>query len=328
MVCCIIHVHESAIHVTDACITDMDTEGSELIKKLAEMAPELAKMLVQVGQLASALGPAGAALSMGVDLLVMFHAQPDSTMRKKLDEISHHVKSLQETTRIQLNVLEAMERFLPIYDKILAHVLRLEQIFANPGNSESFCERLGGMTKDYSPNQIIVDLCQMHALIMGKTGFGKPLFEQLAEEAYSWEGEEFDTFIGTFLLQFHTVVSLEIRAVRMLRSFVVYEQKDTIFDQDIKLILTHLALQYKEHDPAPQFEWYFKFRASGGEARLSIGKSPVSYMYMEDSIFSSGIKIGAEGTFSDHDQSVFIFSPQSNGTFRMTSKNGKIGHVL
>ena len=292
------------------------TEGSELIKKLVEIAPELARVLLKVGQLASALGPAGTALSMGVDLLVMFSAQQDSPIKKKLDEISRHVKSLQEATSIQLNVLGVMERFLPIYDKMLAHVLRFEQIIANPGNSESFCQRIEEMIKDYSPNQIIVDLCQMHALIMGETGFGKPLFEQLAEQAYSLEEEKFDEFIGTSLLHFHIVVSLEIRAVRMLRSFVAYEHKDTIFDRDIKLFYTHLALQYKEHDPAPQLEWYFKLRAFGGEARLSIGKS---YLYMENGFMTGNIMIGAEDEYN-HDQSVFIFTPLSNGAFCIASK--------
>lgn len=288
---------------------------AQTINALAKMAPTLAKALGKVGKLSKALGPAGAVLGMGMDLLVAFGVIKNDMMQK-LDEISRQIEDLRDDVKMELKVTQALGRFLPIHDKMLANVQRFEQISASPGDAESFCERLGDMVKDYSPNEIIVDLRQIHNLITGEGGFGKPLFEQLAEEAYALEGDQFDQFIGPFLLRFQTVVGLEIRAIRMLRSFVSYEEEDAIYAEDIKAIFKDLALQRKEYDPAQMFDWYIKFMAFGGQATMTTERWPGWYAYMDSSAL--GNIRGWDG--HPGDQGVFDIKPRDDGTFLMTTK--------
>ena len=69
----------------------------------------------------------------------------------------------------------------------------------------------------------------------------KPLFKQLAEEANELEGAAFDQFVSALLLQFQVVLGLEMRAVRMLRSFIALQEKDAVYSNDVKTIFEHLG---------------------------------------------------------------------------------------
>ena len=149
----------------------------------------------------------------------------------KLNEISSKVEQLQEdmergfkSLNVQFKVMQALESFLPVFDNLHMNVLNYEGLLARcrPGSMDAdqstFIKRLELMVRDYSPNKIICDLRQMHALIVGKGGFGlgKPLFDRLEEELNGLEGEDADQFIATLLLQFQTVVGLQMRAIHML----------------------------------------------------------------------------------------------------------------
>lgn len=293
-----------------------------LIDALEKMNPALANRLSKVGRFARMLGPAGAVLGTGLDLLVGIGAMEVKVV-EKLDKISQQMDDLKEEVNVHIKVTQALGRFLPIHDKVLACVLRYEQVVANPGSAESFCDRLGDMIKDYTPNQIVVDLNQMHSLITGETGFGKPLFEQLSEEAYTAEGADLDKFIASLLLRFQSAMALQIRAVRMLRSFIAYQEEDAFYASDMVMVIKNLALQRKEYDPSPQFDWYFQFMAFGGQATLTVEKWPNWYLYMSND--SVGNIRGCEG--HPGDQGVFNISPGRDGFFRLTTKKWPTWYV-
>ena len=165
--------------------------------------------------LACVFGPASIALGIGMDVLVVMGLVEDAVMCK-LNEISSQVEQLREdvergfkSLNVQFKVMQALESFLPVFNNLHMNVLNYEGLLARcrPGSMDAdqstFIKRLGLMVRDYSPNKIIRDLRQMHALIVGKGGFGlgKPLFDQLEEELNGLEGEDADQFIATLLLQ-------------------------------------------------------------------------------------------------------------------------------
>ena len=55
--------------------------------------------------------------------------------------------------------------------------------------------------------------------------------------------------MANLLCQFQAVLALEIRAVRMLRSFLAFSNKDITYGQDIKHILNNLGTQRHKYDP-------------------------------------------------------------------------------
>ena len=71
-------------------------------------------------------------------------------------------------------------------------------------------------------------------------GSEKPLFEQLEEELNGLEGKDADQFIAT-LLQFQTMVGLQMRAICMLQIFITYYRDDETFYDD--MVSIYLALQ-------------------------------------------------------------------------------------
>ena len=120
----------------------------------------------------------------------------------------------------------------------------------------------------------------MHLLITGEAEFcdGKPLFEQLAEEGNEFEGnelegEEVNQFVSTLLFQFQTVICLEIRAIRMLRSFITCEEADVKHSKRLQAVFENLAQQIGKHDPFQLYEWYLNFRAIGGTFLMSTKES-------------------------------------------------------
>ena len=288
----------------------------EVMDALAKNSPALAGNIKKAAGLAKALGPAGVVLGVGIDLMVAVGLVEDATMNK-LNEISRQVEELRsdvkkgfESLKMQLKITQALQRFLPVYDELLANVLCYEKILANPGDTTSFFKRVGSMVADYSPNKIIVDLRKMHALITGEAEFGKPLFEQLDEEVNGLEGNDADQFIATLLLQFQTVIGLEVRAVRMLRAFIAFEGEDVTFSEDVKTIFKNIALQRSSHDPALKYEWYVRFMTDGGEVIISSLKWPDRYFFMKSDLIYYAVfcRKGNHG-----DQGVFTITPHCDG---------------
>ena len=255
---------------------------------LEKSVPAMANNLIKMARLASLLGPAGVDLGVGLDLMVAVGLLEVASVLR-LDELSHQINDMKldvvkgfESLKVHLETAEILNRFLPVLDQMLASVLQYEQILASrAGDVNGFFERLEELAKEYSPSKVIVALRQIHVLITGEGMFqSKPLFKQLAEEANELEGAAFDQFVSALLLQFQVVLGLEMRAVRMLRSFIALQGKDAVYSNDVKTIFEHLAIQRREHDPCLEFEWYLKFMAFGGQMTMSTVKYPQMYVYL------------------------------------------------
>ena len=95
------------------------------------------------------------------------------------------------------------------------------------------------------------------------------------------EGTEFDQFMANLLCQFQAVLALEIRAVRMLRSFLAFSDKDITYGQDIKHILNNLGTQRHKYDPVQLFQWYLDFMSKGGKFNIRVLKPDNRYLYVE-----------------------------------------------
>ena len=293
---------------------------------LMKNAPALSAKLGMIANFAKALGPAGVALGVGVDLMAAFGLLEDA-MTKTLDEISCQVKELRkdvkigfESIRKHLKIERTLKRFLDIHDKLQAKVDLYENTVVHEGiaDADVFYQLLEDMVKDYPPLNIITDLQQMHLLITGEAEFcdGNPLFEQLAEEVNELEGEQVDQFICTLLAQFQTVICLEIRAIRMLRSFITYQEADVKHSTRMQAAFENLARQRDKHDPFQLFEWYLNFRAIGGVCLMSTRKWPDYYIYMT-SITSN---VRASKGSHEGDQGIFILTPCNDGTYLISPK--------
>ena len=211
---------------------------------------------------------------------------------QELDELSKNISLMdQEIAKPSLLTrTTSLWRFWLIHDKVLATVLHFEQSVVHdhhtlPGSDrdqEMCCKRLGQMVREYSTTQVIIDLRHMHCLIMGEAGFGKPLFKQLAEEAYTLENEELDRFLSPFFFFFQSVIALQVRALRMLLSFIMYKQEDALYERDLVAIASNVVLQLGEKsNPVSQFRWYVKFKAYGHENVMIVSvKWPGWYAYM------------------------------------------------
>lgn len=136
------------------------------------------------------------------------------------------------------------------------------------------------MVEHYTLNDLISDLKQIHNIIMGTTGFGDPLFQQLAKLMDEYEGDAFDNFIATIFGQFNFVLGLEIRAIRMLRSFLVLTESGLQYKTDITSILENLGSQREKCDPMPTFKWYLDFKLIGGQYKIR-ALTPNHFLYME-----------------------------------------------
>ena len=174
------------------------------------------------------------------------------------------------------------------------------------------------MVQEYSPTQVITDLRRMHGIIMGEAGFGKPLFKQLAEEAYTLENEKLDRFLSPFFFLFQSVIALQVRALRMLLSFIMYKQEDALYERDLVAIAKNVVLQLgKGSNPVSQFHWYVKFKAYGHENAMIVSvRWPGWYAYMTGGVISNirGWK-GHPG-----DQGRFKIEPRHGGTFKISTR--------
>ena len=153
-----------------------------------------------------------------------------------------------------------------------------------------------------APYDIIRDLKQMHNLMVGSsTGFGVPLFEQLTREVKRCQGHTFDTSMASLFAQFQAVIALEMRVVRMLRSFLAYSQEDLDHEADVKAIFEDLRKQRTTCDPLSDksFQWYCTFKIRGGYYYIKALK-PNEFLYMESGngrISGSKAVPGREGYF-------------------------------
>ena len=289
--------------------------------------PDFASGFKNVGKIVGLLGRAGDHLGLGTDLLVAFGFKEKRVM-KELDELSKNISLMgQEMDKPDLltqSKSTSLWRFWLIHDKVLSTVLQFEQSVVHdhhplPGSDrdrETYCKRLGHMVQAYSPTQVIIDLRHMHCLIMGEPGFGKPLFKQLAEEACMLENEELDKFLGPFLFFFQSVIALQVRAVRMLLSFIMYEQEDTaIYERDLVAIAKNVVLQMGERsNPVYQFKWYINFKAFGEQnAIIASVKWPGWYAYVDNTSNMRGWKETAG------EQGLFKIEPHHGGTFLITT---------
>ena len=308
--------------------------GQNVIETLETAAPYLADGLKNVAKIVGFLGRAGDHLGLGTDLLVAFGCKEKRVMQE-LDELSKNISLVdQEIAKPSLLTQStSLWRFWLIHDKVLSAVLHFEQSAAIhnhhpiPGSDrdrEMYCKRLGHMVRDYSPTQVINDLLLIHSIIMGETGCGKPLFMQLAEEAYALENEELDKFLGPFFFFFQSVVALQVRAIRMLLSFIMYEQEDALYERDLMAIASNVVQQLERSNPVSEFKWYINFKVFGEQNALIVSdKWPGWYAYMAGGVI--GNLQGRKG--HPGDQGIFKIEPHHGGTFKITSRRWRNYYV-
>jgi len=300
------------------------TLTSQVIDALTKTSPAIAVRLSMFKGLAANLGPAGAALGVGVDLMVMFGLVQDETVAA-LNGISHQIESLRGEVRrsfadlkVCIDTSETLQRFFRTFDRLQANVQVFEQnVMEGNTDGDILYERLGMMVKHYPPHKIVRDLRQLHNRITGDDQFGKPLFEQLAERGYDLQGKELDDFVVNHLLQFQVVLALEVRAVRMLRSFIAYEEQDPAFATDLKVIFQDLTCQRCKFDPQNScYGWYVQFKAFGGTFKITTEKWPERFLYMQH----TGNIRGIESPYCKGERSVFKIEPLCDEKFLISTK--------
>ena len=313
-------LNEESKRINEANTLLKQLSDRNLLEALTHTAPDLAAGLENVAKIVVLLGRAGDHLGLGTDLLVAFGFKGKEVMQE-LDELSKNINLIDQ--KIKKPRLPLNQSFSLVHDKILSFVLRFEESVNNqhtlPENDqEIYCKRLGHMVQEYSPTQVITDLRRMHGIIMGEAGFGKPLFKQLAEEAYTLENEKLDRFLGPFFFLFQSVIALQVRALRMLLSFIMYKQEDALYERDLVAIAKNVVLQLgKGSNPVSQFHWYVKFKAYGHENAMIVSvRWPGWYAYMTGGVISNirGWK-GHPG-----DQGRFKIEPCHGGTFKISTR--------
>ena len=305
--------------------------SQNVLETLANAAPVLAAGLKKVEKIADLLGRAGDHLELGTDLHVAFGFKEKRVMQE-LDELSKNSFMDQETSGLHvLSKSASLCCFKMIHGKVLSAVRYFEQSVVHDHHplpesgreQEIYCKRLDEMVKAYSPTEVIMDLNHMHSIIMEEAGFGKPLFKQLAEEAYTLGNEELDKFLGPFFFFFQSVVALQVRALRMLLSFIMYKQEDALYD--LVAIASNVVLQLRERsNPVSQFRWYVNFKAFGEQNAVIVSvKWPGWYAYM------AGDAIGNLRGMKGHpgDQGRFKIEPHHGGTFKITTRRWRDYHV-
>ena len=314
--------------------------GQNVLDDLADTAPDLAAGLKNVAEIVVLLGPACNHLGLGTDLLVAFGFREKRDMQK-LDELREKINLVsQEIAKPSLltqSTCTSLWRFWLIHDKVLSAVLHFERSAVvhdhhplpdeSDRDLETYYKRLGLMVRDYSPTQVINDLLLMHNIIMGEVGFDKPLFKQLAEEVFKLKNEELDKYLGSFFFFFQSVVALQVRALRMLLSFIMYtEQEDVLYEKDLVAIASNVVLQLgKRSNPVYKFKWYINFKAFGEEKALIISdKWPGWYAYMASDA------IGNLRGWKGHpgEQGIFKIEPTHHGgTFKISTRRWRDYHV-
>lgn len=158
---------------------DVASKTVEILSKpwVQNRLPSIAAKVQQLTNFTKALGPAGVALGVGVDILSAFGLIGDAVM-DKLDQISQQIEDLKddvnkgfEDVKRLLDRNLALQPFLNIYFKLQGKVEIYEQnVIGVRGHVDAriFSERLAAMIQTYNPEEIIVDLKQIHNMITGK----------------------------------------------------------------------------------------------------------------------------------------------------------------
>lgn len=130
------------------------------------------------------------------------------------------------------------------------------------------------------------------------------------------QGKELDDFVVNHLLQFQVVLALEVRAVRMLRSFIAYEEQDPAFATDLKVIFQDLTVQRRKFDPQNScYGWYVQFKAFSGTFQITTEKWPERFLYMQH----RGNIRGVESPYCKGEQSVFKIEPLCDEKFLIST---------
>lgn len=316
----------SAIKVSGQAI-DVASKTVDFLSKpavkdfLTKRLPAIASKLGKLSQFAVLLGPAGIAVSIAVDLLSAFGLLIESDpVMDKLNEIGRQIEGLQDDIdkgfkelKNKLDKNLVLSQFLSVYDDMTAQVEIYEENVKKYRGKELY-KRLEPMSKSYPPDKIIKELRKMHNMIAGKGQFVDPLFQVLAKEMAEYEGDEFDQFMAILFTQFQIVIALEVRAVRMLRSFLVLTEEDLQYPDDIQAIFQNLGTQRSECDPLPIFEWYLDFKFNGGKFEMK-ALNPDYFVYMK----SGNHRIRGYKT-EPGPQGHFKIDPYNNGAFRVSCK--------
>ena len=313
---CVQEIHNSIQSSAEKFETHCQESSTDFLanptidRPLTERLPNIAKTLKLVGKLTKHTGPAGGALGVVVDLISTFGLVESST---ELDKVFHQVAELRASVNegfAQLRLSVEVQRFLVIVSRLQAKLEVFERNLESRGSV--FYKRIGAMVNEYPPDLVISDLKQMHNIIAGKSTFDStPLFIKLADSGSHFKGKEMDDFIAKLLLQFKSVMALQLGAVRMLRSFIVYTEQDAVFAADMKAIFEDLACQQSKHDPAKLYDWYFQFKLYGGTFTMSTVRWPNRYVYMQNA-YGGNVR-GYDG--HPGDQGVFKVKPHKGDTF-------------
>lgn len=304
--------------------------SDETKQLLTKFLPKIASQLSKVASFASFLGPAGVAVSLVVDILSIFGIfSTDDQVMKLLEKISNQIEELRDDikqgfkeikTKLDTNLI--LGQFLAVRNKVAASVEIYEQNVAaiqalhekrSKADEELFYQRLADMVRGYPPNEVIHDLKLMHNIITGKTYFAQPLFNQVAEEMIAVEGDDFDKFMVTLFSQFQLVIALQIRAVRMLRSFLVFTETEQRYGIDLEAIFTGIGKQRRDFNPASIFDWYINFKLKGGTFEIRC-MEPSKVLFVKSNHYVYG-KFEEPG-ISAH----FTLKPVEGGAFLVSSQ--------
>ena len=290
----------------------------DLMEGLVKAIPIAAQALGKVASVAKLLGPVGAALGIAIDLLSFFglFSRGDPVM-KKLNELSMQIEGLRadvqkgfQGMRGEARAIAAKQQLQPIYGKFIRELESFELIAAT--NPKYFCESMESLVTKFPPREIIDELIAIHGIIIGEGLAIGPFFELMVEYCNTLEGKEFDQFMVSIFILFQDITSLQMRAIRMLRSMLVFKKEDIQHKDDVKKLFYLMELQLRDHNPVPKFEWYLNFKSFGGIYRIR-GVKAAQYVYTDDG--SSKYIYGQPAPKGD--QSVYKVEPTSGGAYRI-----------
>ena len=293
----------------------------DLMEGLIKAIPIVAQALGKVASVAKLLGPVGTALGFAIDLLSFFGllTRQDPVM-KKLNELSMQIEGLRADVQkgfqgmhAETRAIAAKQQLHPVYTKFLREIESFELIAAT-NHPKYFFQSMESLVTRCPPREIIDGLTTIHGIIIGEGLAIGPFFELMVEYCYTLEGNEFDQFMVSIFILFQDITSLQMRAIRMLRSMLVFTREDIQHKDDVKKLFDNMQLQLRDHNPVPKFKWYLNFKSFGGVYRIR-GLKAGQYVYTDD---GSNKYIYGQ-TDPKGNQSVYKIVPTSGGAYRILS---------
>ena len=293
----------------------------DLMEGLIKAIPIVAQALGKVASVAKLLGPVGTALGFAIDLLSFFglFTRQDPVM-KKLNELSMQIEGLRADVQkgfqgmhAETRAIAAKQQLHPVYTKFLREIESFELIAAT-NHPKYFFQSMESLVTRCPTREIIDGLTTIHGIIIGEGLAIGPFFELMVEYCYTLEGKEFDQFMVSIFILFQDITSLQMRAIRMLRSMLVFKREDIQHKDDVKKLFDNMQLQLRDHNPVPKFEWYLNFKSFGGVYRIR-GLKAGQYVYTDN---GSNKYIYGQ-TDPKGDQSVYKIVPTSGGAYRILS---------